>query len=46
MLNAQQVNYIISGTFSGKVKTQDGKDELEITNGKFDINKTNLPIKE
>lgn len=29
---------IVSGTFSGKLRTEDGKETIEITNGRFDIN--------
>ncbi len=29
---------IVSGTFSGKLRTADGKEEIEITNGRFDVN--------
>lgn len=36
---------IVSGTFSGKLRTQDGKDEIEITNGRFDFNLLTLPTK-
>ena len=37
-----KINYIISGTFSGKLKTEDGISEIEITQGRFDINTTTL----
>jgi len=29
---------IVSGTFSGKLRTADGKEEIEISSGRFDIN--------
>lgn len=38
-----KINYIVSGTFSGKVRTEDSKSEIEITEGRFDINKATLP---
>lgn len=39
-------SFIVSGTFSGKLRTADGKETIEITNGRFDLNKSNLPNKE
>lgn len=33
---------IVSGTFSGKLRTADGKDEIEITEGRFDINTSKI----
>lgn len=39
-------NFIISGTFSGKVRTEDGNNEIEITQGRFDIKTTTLNNKE
>lgn len=33
---------IVSGTFSGKLRTADGKEEIEITNGRFDINTSTI----
>lgn len=35
---------IVSGTFSGKLKTADGKEEIEITNGRFDINTATIDL--
>lgn len=37
-------NFIISGTFSGKLRTADGKEEIEITNGRFDINTATIDL--
>ena len=36
-------NFIISAIFSGKVRTEDGTSEIEISQGRFDINKSSLP---
>ncbi len=33
---------IVSGTFSGKLRTTDGKETIEITNGRFDINTSTI----
>lgn len=33
---------IISGTFSGKLKSQDGNSEISITNGRFDIDTSTI----
>ena len=38
-------NFIISGTFSGKLRTTNGKEEIEISNGRFDLNIKTLPLK-
>lgn len=35
---------IVSGTFSGKLRTADGKEEIEITNGRFDINTATIDL--
>lgn len=43
---AKYENGVFSGTFSGKLKTEDGKSEIEITNGRFDFNLFTLPVKE
>jgi len=37
---------IVSGTFSGKLRTADGKETIEITNGRFDINTSTIDLKE
>lgn len=37
---------IVSGTFSGKLRTSDGKETIEITNGRFDINTSTIDLKE
>lgn len=37
---------IVSGTFSGKLRTEDGKETIEITNGRFDINTSTIDLKE
>lgn len=37
-------NFIISGSFSGKLRTADGKEEIEITNGRFDINTATIDL--
>ena len=36
-------NGIFSGTFSGKLRTEDGKSEIEINDGRFDFNLFTLP---
>lgn len=36
---------IVSGTFSGKLRTSDGKETIEITNGRFDINTSTIDLK-
>jgi len=36
---------IVSGTFSGKLRTADGKETIEITNGRFDINTSTIDLK-
>lgn len=36
---------IVSGTFSGKLRTADGKETIEITNGRFDINTSIIDLK-
>jgi hypothetical protein len=36
-------NTIISGNFSGKLRLYNGTEEIEILNGRFDINKATLP---
>lgn len=33
-----KTNYIVSGVFNGKLRLKDGTKEIEITNGRFDIN--------
>lgn len=40
------VQPIVSGTFSGKLRTADGKETIEITNGRFDINTSTIDLKE
>jgi hypothetical protein len=35
---------IVSGTFFGKLRTADGKEEIEITNGRFDINTATIDL--
>lgn len=39
-------NRIVSGTYSGKLRTADGKETIEVTQGRFDINWEKLPLKE
>jgi hypothetical protein len=39
------VNYIVSGVFSGKLRLKDGTEEIEITNGRFDIDKSTIDKK-
>lgn len=36
---------IVSGTFSGKLRTAEGKETIEITNGRFDINTSTIDLK-
>lgn len=36
-------NTIVSGNFSGKLRLQNGTNEIDILNGRFDINKSTLP---
>lgn len=36
-------NTIISGNFSGKLRLMNGTEEIDILNGRFDINKATLP---
>lgn len=36
---------IVLGTFSGKLRTADGKEIIEITNGRFDINTSTIDLK-
>ena len=36
-------NTIISGNFSGKLRLKNGTEEIDILNGRFDINKATLP---
>ena len=36
------VNFIFSGSFSGKLRLKNGIEEINITQGRFDINKTTL----
>lgn len=36
---------IVSGIFSGKLRTADGKETIEITNGRFDINTSTIDLK-
>jgi hypothetical protein len=37
-----KVNFIVSGTFSGKLRTADGLETIEIKEGRFDLNKKTL----
>ena len=39
------VKHIISGVFSGKLREKNGTDEINITNGRFDINWTTIEYK-
>lgn len=41
-LKITKYDNIISGNFSGKLRLQNGTDEIEILNGRFDINSTTL----
>ena len=36
-------NTIVAGNFSGKLRLYNGTDEIDILNGRFDINKATLP---
>ena len=37
--------HFVSGNFSGKLRLYNGTEEIDILNGKFDINKETLQLK-